>query len=226
MNADDIQKRAGRDDSHTFVLTNREEIRVAGHDERGATSDCAGDVLVIVRVCAESWNLEVVAEQLRQNNQVFKPQSDVDLRTGRLQHLGIGQGLENLSDDRLGQHQFERPIAQERLDDLTGRAFGIDVRADEDIGVQYDAQHRLFRFRARLRFATGPTLCLQRDLHRPIVRQRVALLSLHHVERVPTREAAHLLEPFHRYQRREGLAFALDDEFVLAQRDAIQYPIK
>jgi hypothetical protein len=47
-----------------------------------------------------------------------------------------------------------------RLNDLTGRAFRIDVRADEDIRIQDDAEHRLFRFRARLRFAAGPTLRL------------------------------------------------------------------
>jgi hypothetical protein len=65
MIVDDIQKRAGRDDSHAFVLPNGEEIRVAGHEERGATSDGAGDARVIVRVSAQSWHGNVVGDELR-----------------------------------------------------------------------------------------------------------------------------------------------------------------
>jgi hypothetical protein len=45
-------------------LTNAEEIRVATHNERHATSDGASDVLVIVSVCTESWHWDVVADQL------------------------------------------------------------------------------------------------------------------------------------------------------------------
>ena len=47
-------------------------------------------------------------------------------------------------------------------------------------------------------------------------------LSLHHVECMTAREPAHLLEPFNRYQRGEGFAFALDNEFIVTQRHSIQ----
>jgi len=65
-------------------------------------------------------------------------------------------------------------------------------------------------------------MCLQSDLHRLIIGQRSALLPFHRVERVTTREPAHLFEPFNRHERSERFAFPLDDEFVMAQRHTIQ----
>jgi hypothetical protein len=46
-----------------------------------------------------------------------------------LPYVPVGERLRYLLDDWRGEYQLERPITQERLDDLTGRAFGIDVRA-------------------------------------------------------------------------------------------------
>ena len=86
---DEIQEPSGGDDSHAVVLTNIEEIRVPGHDERRATGDGTGDVHVIVGVCAQSRNVNVFAHELRQHDEVFKPERWINLRSSGLLHLGI-----------------------------------------------------------------------------------------------------------------------------------------
>ena len=78
--------------------------------------------------------------------------------------------------------EIDRTMTAEAMRFLTASAVILPCLA-ADLPAQ---QHRLFRFRARRRFATGPALRLERDRHRPIVRQRVTLPSLHHIERVPT----------------------------------------
>jgi hypothetical protein len=138
---DEIQEFSWRDDSHGAVLTNVEKIRIAGYDERRTTRDGAGDVLVIVGVRRQSWNVDVFADDLRQHDEIFKPKRRIDRRTRRLLYLGVPEGFEHFLDNRFGQHKVERAIAQERLDDMTRRAFRADERAHEDVRVQNDAQH-------------------------------------------------------------------------------------
>lgn len=104
---DEIQEFSWRDDSHGAVLTNVEKIRIAGYDERRTTRDGAGDVLVIVGVRRQSWNVDVFADDVRQHDQIFKPQRRIDLRTRDLLNLGIRESLEHLLDDRFGKHKLE-----------------------------------------------------------------------------------------------------------------------
>jgi hypothetical protein len=67
----------------------------------------------------------------------------------------------------------------------------------------------------------GPTLRLEREIHRLRVAQRTALLFFEEVQCLPSREAAHLLESPDRYQRCQGLALAFDDELVVSKSDAV-----
>src|SRR5262249_6326545 len=53
--------------------------------------------------------------------------------------------------------------------------------------------------------------------------QSAGPLLIHELEAVASRKAAHLLKPLNRHQGGERFALALDDKFVVSERDAIQH---
>src|SRR5262249_48134924 len=53
--------------------------------------------------------------------------------------------------------------------------------------------------------------------------QSAGPLLIHELEAVASRKAAHLLKPLNRHQGGERFTLALDDKFVVSERDAIQH---
>src|SRR5207253_7082566 len=96
-------------------------------------------------------------------------------------------------------------------------------RTDVDVRVQDRAQQWLLGPAPRLAgLLSRRALRLERDLERLLLAHGALLLLLEKIKRVPPCEAPHLLQPFDRHQRRQWLAFALDDELVVAEGDPVQ----
>ena len=183
---------------------------------------CGSQVLVIVRVPGHTRDLVSACNEVGQHDDVLEPELSIDA-VEDLAHLGIGEGPQYLVDDLWGNHEVEARAAQESLEHLAWSTAGLDDGADVDVRVEDSPKQGLLDLPASFaRPLAGGSLRLERDFERLVFADATVFAALEDFRRMPPRESAHLLQSLHRYERGQRLAFALDDELIVPESDAVE----
>lgn len=225
-----VQRSSRRHDDDSFVLPQREEVLVSGHQHLRAPSDGRGEHHVVIRVTYDARDSSGVVDQVGKGHEVDEPQVDFL----RAQDIPLdareSESPFHLGDNGWREHEVEGVSPKEVGDDLPRRAARTNHGTDEHVGVEQDpGQRSPARSRPAAHLVSElPARCalgLEGEVHRLVVGQPIAgalRLAVEHGQGVRASEPPHLLEALDRDQGRHRLALALDDELVLPQGDTVE----
>ena len=88
-----IQKCSRSDEPNTLMFADLKQIRVSGDHEYGTTLNRCGNVHIVVRVIAHACDSAFTRHELREHNDVLKPEFWLDFRSSQLTNLWVREGL-------------------------------------------------------------------------------------------------------------------------------------